>query len=97
MRPLREIPEFPAAIRETLEKQFGIVSAEAFYEHATRNAKGVLAALAIDAAQLAALRQLAEGFLSADFIKACSQPPHKHAHGVVVRVRPTIDSVDSAG
>ena len=37
----------PESEREVLQQQFGITSAEAFFEHGTRNASGVQKALAI--------------------------------------------------
>ena len=85
MKPLREIRTFPKTQRETLERQFGIQSAEAFYEHATRNASGMQKALQLTSEALASLRQKVESYLAPDFVKACSQPVKKHARGVIVK------------
>jgi hypothetical protein len=85
MKPLREIRAFPKTQRETLERQFGIQSAEAFYEHAIRNAAGMQKALQLTPEALASLRVKVEGFLTPDFLKACAEPVKKHARGVIVR------------
>ena len=84
MKPLQEIKSFPASQREVLERQFGIASAEAFFEHATRNSQGVQTALGLTAPQLAALRQLVEGYLTPDFVNRCRQPLARHSRGVIV-------------
>jgi hypothetical protein len=84
MKPLHEISSFPAAPRQVLEKQFGIASAEAFFEHATRNAQGVQAALDLTAPQLAELLRLVEGYLPPDFVQRCRQPAARHSRGVIV-------------
>lgn len=67
-----------------LQQQFGITSAEAFFEHGTRNAAGVRQALRIAPEQLAALLRLVEGYLSPEFVKRCQQPVAKHSRGVIV-------------
>ena len=41
MKQLREIRSFPEPLCDILETQFGITSAEAFYEHSVRNAAGI--------------------------------------------------------
>ncbi|MSR59037.1 MAG: hypothetical protein EXS05_15570 [Planctomycetaceae bacterium] len=84
MKSLQEIKSFPKAQRDALEKQFGISSAEAFFEHATRSADGVQTALGLTPAQLAALRDSVEGYLSPEFVKGCRKPVKKHARGVIV-------------
>lgn len=84
MKSLQEIKSFPASHREVLEGQFGIVSAEAFFEHGTRNAQGVQTALKITPAQLAALMKLVEGYLTPEFVKRCRKPVVKHGRGVIV-------------
>jgi hypothetical protein len=84
MKPLHEIKSFPSSQREVLQQQFGITSAEAFFEHGTRNALGVQKALNIAPAQLAALMQLVEGYLAPEFVKSCRKPLVKHSRGVIV-------------
>jgi hypothetical protein len=84
MKPLQEIKSFPASQREVLQQQFGITSAEAFFEHGTRNASGVQKALRIGPAELATLMKLVEGYLAPAFVKRCSQPVVKHGRGVIV-------------
>jgi hypothetical protein len=84
MKPLHEITSFPAARRQVLERQFGIASAEAFFEHATRNAEGVQAALDLTAPQLAELLRLVEGYLPTAFVQRCRQPASRHSRGVIV-------------
>ena len=84
MKLLHEIKSFPASERDVLQKQFGITSAEAFFEHGTRNAQGVQKALKMTAAQLATLMKLVEGYLTPECVKSCSQPVNKHGRGVIV-------------
>lgn len=84
MKPLREIKSFPASHQEMLERQFGIASAEAFFEHATRNAKGMQTALELTPSQLDTLLRLIEGYLAPEFVKRCRQPVVKHGRGVIV-------------
>ncbi len=84
MKPLREIRAFPAPHRKVLEEQFGVSSAEAFFEHATRNAKGIQTALKITQARLDVLLQAVEGYLAPAFVKSCRKPVVKHSRGVIV-------------
>jgi hypothetical protein len=84
MKSLQEIKSFPEQHRELLERQFGIVSAEAFFEHGMRNAEGVQTALKITSAQLAALMKLVEGYLTPKFVKSCGLPVVRHGRGVIV-------------
>ncbi len=84
MKPLREINSFPASHQEVLERQFGIASAEAFFEHATRNAQGMQTALKLTPSQLDTLLRLIEGYLAPEFVKRCRQPVVKHGRGVIV-------------
>ena len=75
---------FPAALRQELERQFGIASAEAFFEHATRNPQGVQAALGLTQPQLAELLRLVEGYLPTAFVQRCRQPAARHGRGVII-------------
>ena len=84
MKPLHEIRSFPKALRDILETQFGISSAEAFFEHAVRNSAGIRQALKVPNTELDQLRELVEGHLSAAFVARCRQPVKKHARGVIV-------------
>jgi hypothetical protein len=84
MKPLNEIKNFPVQYREMLASQFGVNSAEAFFEHATRNSQGVQSALKISPAQLTELLKLIEGYLSPKFVKNCQKPVTKHSRGVIV-------------
>lgn len=84
MKPLHEIQSFPTTQRELLQQQFGITSAEAFFEHATRNAAGVQAGLKISPELLAGLLQTVEGYLAPEFVKNCRKPVVKHGRGVIV-------------
>ncbi len=85
MKSLQEISSFPASHRKVLEGQFGITSAEAFFEHGTRNAQGVQTALKISPETLATLMKLVEGHLAPEFVKKCRQPLVKHGRGVIVK------------
>ncbi len=84
MKSLHDINSFPEAHRDVLERQFGIASAEAFFEHATRNAPGMQTALQLTPAELDKLRRLVEGHLSPEFVKRCQDPVGKHRRGVIV-------------
>ena len=85
MTPLAEIHSFPKHHREVLETQFGIASAEAFFEHSVRNAAGISKALRVPADEIERLQSLVEGHLSPDFVARCRQPVKKHARGVIVK------------
>ena len=84
MKPLNEIKNFPSQHQEMLARQFGVMSAEAFFEHATRNAQGVQTALKISTSQLTELVKIVEGYLSPKFVKNCLKPVTKHSRGVIV-------------
>ncbi len=84
MKSLNEIKGFPESHRELLATKFGISSAEAFFEHGTRNAQGVQTALKITPQQLAELLKIAEGYLTPKFVKNCLKPVAKHSRGVIV-------------
>jgi hypothetical protein len=45
---LEEIPTFPAKSAQLLESRYGIATAEAFYEHAVHEPRGLCAALGFD-------------------------------------------------
>ena len=84
MKLLRDIKSFPSAVQEMLEQQFGVASAEAFFERATRNSLGVQTALGLSQEQLDALVRLVEGYLTAEFVKRTQQPVVKHSRGVIM-------------
>ena len=84
MTLLQDIRAFPQAVQELLQTKFGINSAEAFFEHATRNSAGMQTAISVPAKELQRLSQLVEGHLPPDFVKRCRQPVKKHARGVIV-------------
>ncbi len=85
MKLLEEISGFPECERSRLETQYHITTAEAFFEHATRNAAGLRKALRVSAEQFDRLVRLAESQLSADFIDRCRQPAAKHSRGVIIK------------
>ena len=84
MKPLTEIRSFPKALRDVLETQYGITSAEAFFEHSVRNAVGIGKTLKVPVDELEQLQSLVEGHLSPAFVARCRQPVKKHARGVIV-------------
>lgn len=84
MTQLTEIKPFPQTERDVLQQQFGITSAEAFFEHATRNAAGVQTALQLTPEQLTGLRDLVAGYLAPEFVLKCNRPLKKHSRGVIV-------------
>jgi hypothetical protein len=71
---LEEIATFPAKARRTLEKKYGIDSAEAFYANATHNPQGMADALSAERAEVDRLIRLVEGFLPADYRERCRNP-----------------------
>lgn len=84
MTPLDKIETFPAAIRQLLEKQYGLNTAEAFYEMAVRNPMGLQTAIKVSPDELTQLEALTKQALSKAFVKKCHQPVTKHARGVIV-------------
>jgi hypothetical protein len=89
MTALEDIQSFPEKPRNVLERQFGISSAEAFFEQATRNADGVREALGVTAGELDSLRHTVEEFLAPEFVRQCRQPVRKHPRGVITKKKPT--------
>ena len=85
MTLLADIRSFPKPLRDVLETQFGIASAEAFFEHSVRNAAGISTALKVPADELQQLTSLVEGHLSPSFVTRCRQPVKQHARGVIVK------------
>jgi hypothetical protein len=84
MKSLSEIKLFPARQRDVLQRQFGITSAESFFEHATRNAAGMELALKVTPPKLDQLKRLVEVHLTPEFVERCRQPLVKHKRGVVI-------------
>jgi hypothetical protein len=80
---LEEIPAFPAKLRHTLEREFGIDSAESFYANATHNPEGIAAGLHADRAEIDRLIKIVEGYLPAGYAKRCRQPIRR-PRGLVV-------------
>lgn len=81
MLSLADVPAFPDDLRQLLERQYGIASAEAFFEFSVRNPSGLIAAMGITSERLVELTQLVEGRLPASFLKACRQPPVRRFRG----------------
>jgi hypothetical protein len=80
---LEEIPAFPARARRTLESEYGIESAEAFYANATQSPEGMAAILHSDRAEVDRLIKVVEGHLPADYAERCRKPI-RHPRGLVV-------------
>ncbi len=74
MKLLEDIPTFPTSARRTLERKFGIDSAEAFYANATHNPDGMAVGLHSDRAEVDRLIGIVEGYLSADYLERCRNP-----------------------
>ncbi|NCO41809.1 MAG: hypothetical protein COZ06_33550 [Armatimonadetes bacterium CG_4_10_14_3_um_filter_66_18] len=83
MKLLEEITTFPEGPRLTLERQYGIGSAEAFYENAVRRPDGIQQALGIDQAELDRLQRTVEGYLAPDFVERCRQPVVRRPRGAL--------------
>jgi len=71
---LEEIPTFPDLTRRTLEGEFGIDSAEAFFANAIHNSGGMAAALHADRAEVDRLIRIVEGYLPPDYRERCRNP-----------------------
>ena len=87
MKLLDDIPSFPATARDTLHRQYGIDSAEAFYGHAVQDSDGMRQALHVSARELNRLVRMAESFLDPDFAACCREPAVSHPRGVIVKGR----------
>ena len=84
MTPLSAIASIPAAAGATLERRYGIRSAEALYEHAARNGRGIQRALGLNAEEFGTIVRDLERNLPAEFVKRCRQPVVKHKRGVII-------------
>jgi hypothetical protein len=71
---LEEIQAFPDSVRRTLERQFGIDSAEAFFASAIDNPDGMAEALQTERSELDRLIRVVEGHLPADYRERCRKP-----------------------
>jgi hypothetical protein len=80
---LEEIPTFPVEVRHTLESEYGIESAEAFYANATQSPEGMAAVLQSDRAEVDRLIKIVEGYLPADYAERCRKPIRR-PRGLVV-------------
>jgi hypothetical protein len=80
---LEDIPAFPHEVRHTLENEYGIESAEAFYANATHSPEGMAAVLHSDRAEVERLIKIVEGYLPADYAERCRKPIRR-PRGLVV-------------
>jgi hypothetical protein len=81
---LEEIPAFPPESARLLESRYGIATAEAFYEHALREPKGLRTALGLKKkADLEKLVKLVEDHLPTSFVRAARAPLVRHARGAL--------------
>jgi hypothetical protein len=85
MKLLEEIAGFPEPARMRLETQYHITTAEAFFEHAARNAAGLRKALRVSAVEFDRLVRLVEAHLPAGFADRCRQPAPQHPRGVIIK------------
>ena len=83
MKLLEEIPTFPADVRLTLEREYGIESAEAFYANATHSPEGMAAGLHSDRAEVDRLIKIVAGHLPAGYAERCSKSVRR-PRGLVV-------------
>jgi hypothetical protein len=82
MKLLEEIPTFPASARTTLETDYGIETAEAFYAHGVNDPEGLRAALHSGPEEFDRLLHMVEGYLPADYVERCRQPQAKYPRGL---------------
>jgi hypothetical protein len=81
---LDEIPTFPAESARLLESRYGIATAEAFYEHALHEPRGLRTALGLKKkADLDQLITLVEGHLAPSFVRAAQAPAVQHPRGAL--------------
>jgi hypothetical protein len=81
---LDEIPTFPAESAQLLETRYGIATAEAFYEHALHEPRGLRTALGLRKdADLDKLVKLVEGHLAPSFVRAAQSPAVHHPRGAL--------------
>jgi hypothetical protein len=84
MKYLDDIPAFPRAIAETLTRNFGMDTAEAFYGHAVQDPEAMRQALQVSPEEMNRLLRIAEGHLDPQFIARVSSTTAKHPRGVIV-------------
>jgi hypothetical protein len=82
MKLLEEIPLFPRRVRETLETQYGIQSAEAFYDLSVHNPDGLRRALGVSNEEFDGLVKTVRGYLSPERIALSHQPLVKRPRGL---------------
>jgi hypothetical protein len=81
---LDDIPTFPAESARLLESRYGIATAEAFYEHALHEPRGLRTALGLKKeAELDKLVKLVEGHLAPSFVRAAQAPAVAHPRGAL--------------
>jgi hypothetical protein len=81
---LDEIPTFPADSARLLESRYGIATAEAFYEHALHEPKGLITALGLKKkTDLDHLIKLVEGHIEPAFVRAAQAPAVEHPRGAL--------------
>ena len=84
MKYLDDIPTFPAESARLLESRYGIATAEAFYEHALHEPRGLRTALGLKKeAELDKLIELVEGHLAPSFVRAAQAPAVRHSRGAL--------------
>jgi hypothetical protein len=83
MKLLEDIPGFPKKARETLESEYGIESAEAFYAHAVHDPDGLRDALKATQPELDRIVKVVEGHLSPEFLARCKEPITRHPRGML--------------
>ncbi len=84
VRLLEEIRAFPTKARKTLESQYGIDTAEAFFAHAVNDPEGLRTALNASQDELDVLTKIVEAKLSPKFIERCRRPAAKHPRGLMI-------------
>ena len=84
MKLLEDIPMFPESVRKTLENEYGIETAEAFYDHAVHDLKGLRTALRVSQAEMDRLVKIVEGHLRPITSNALEGPLMKHPRGLIV-------------
>jgi hypothetical protein len=84
MKYLDEIPTFPPESARLLESRYGIATAEAFYEHALHEPKGLLTTLGLkEAKDLDRLVKLVEGHLPLSFVSVARGEAVHHPRGAL--------------
>ncbi len=82
MTALQDIATFPKKLSRKLETEYGIETAESFWDHAHRD--GIAEALGVDDSKLDKLIQLVEGYISPEYLNRLKAPAIHRPRGLLI-------------